>query len=193
MKNTLTLVEVLAFLGAIQPNGSEAKSLPQIKGRRARTRTMYVAGYSADLAGNNGALILPSTKKQVGFTNFETGNILSKGAHLLVTGVRILFDTTAAATVLDADWTSNAPVNWLNGEVTISQDGQGVLLNTSGSDITNFKASTGNDADFRDIVPFLLRPESSFNLIAQLASAGAANQAFKLELRCIELLPDGML
>ena len=188
MKGVLTLEQALAYLGAIQPNGNDAKSLPLVNNRRIRTRTMYIAGGSDELSPNNGSTILPSTKKLTGFTNFEMGNILPKGIHLLVTAIRVSFDLTAAATVLTADWAEKAPANWLNGELTVLQDGQGVLFNTSGTDITNTKASTGNDSDFRVIVPFLLRPDTSFDIVAKLASAGLAQQLYKIEFRCIELI-----
>lgn len=187
-KAVLTLQESLAFLGAIQPNGIEEKSLPAIGNRRARTVTKYIAGNSEDLSANNGATILAATKKETGVTNFENGNLLPKGKHLLVTGIRVLFDTTANATTKDADWTSEAPVEWINGELTVAQDGQGTLFQTSGTDITNIGRAnrTSNDDDFRDIVPFLLRPETSFNIEAKLAGSATAS-VYKVELRCVEL------
>ncbi len=188
MEGTLTLEQALAYLGAIQPNGSDQKSLPLVKGRRARTVTKYIAGLSNALATNNGSTVLPATQKATGITNFEQGNILPKGTHLLVIGVRALFDTTAAVTPLTAIWANVAPPIWKNGELTILQDGQGVLFQSSGTDVTNFKASTGNDADFRECVPFLLRPDTTFDIVAKLAGAAAADQAYKIELRCIELI-----
>jgi hypothetical protein len=183
---TPTLQETLAYLGAIQSNGGEEKSLPKIGNRRARTVTKYFAGSSADLSANAAATVLPSTKREPGITNFDQGNVLPKGKHLLVTGIRVLFDTTGIDPK-EADWAENAPVCWKNGELSVQQDGQGVLFETPGTDVTNFKASTGNDCDFREVVPFLLRPEASFNIYAKLVGTVVAS-AYKIELRCIELI-----
>ena len=97
----------------------------------------------------------------------------------------MIFDnTTANVTPKIAKWKDNAPAPWLNGELVVSQDGAGKLLQSAISDLTNTKASTGNDADFKEIVPFMIRPEVNFQLLAKLAGNGGA-EAWRLELRGI--------
>lgn len=178
------------FLGSIL-SGTPNKSLPLINGARVRSRTIYIAGSAADLAANNGETILPGTKKATGVTNLENGNILPKGSKLVVTGVRVLFDTTVSATLADALYKSSTPAPFKNGELTISQDGQGVLFNASGSDVTNDSTTTiGNNRDFREITPFLLRADTSFNVTEKLAAGSLANILYKIELRCEELIDE---
>lgn len=190
MKNTSNLMAQIAILGAI----GQLASLPEIgsgTGKRGRSRTMYIAASNAQISGNNGLVLKPSTLNEVGVTNFEKGNTLPKGQSMLVTGVRVLADTTASATVHNANWGENAPVEFLNGEVEISQSGQGVLFQASGSDCTNFKASTGNDDCFREVVPFLLRSESPFDIkIALNGNPTATPAVYKVELRVVELIDD---
>lgn len=189
MKNVLTLQESLAFLGAISPVGGEEKSLPKIGDKRAKSATRYIAGQATDLASNNGSIILPGTIKAVGVTNFEKGNSLPAGTSLLVTGIRVLFDSTALATVLNADYAEVLPAGFKNGELTISQQGQGVLFNASGTDVSNWKASTGNDDDFRSVVPFLLRSETEFDIVFSTVGVIAAG-IYKVELRVVQLTQD---
>jgi hypothetical protein len=186
MKNCLDLVAIGIALGSIVPNGNEEKSLPKVGRYRGKSVTRYIAGDATQLASNNGSTIVAGTLKSVGTTNFEKGNTLPKGTQLLVTGIRVVYDTTGAATVLNADWAEVAPVCFKNGELTINQKGQGTLFNASGTDVTNFKASTGNDADFRDVVPFLIREEAEFDIVFTTAGAVTAS-LYKVELRCVQL------
>lgn len=181
-----TIQETVGYLGAIQPSGNEEKSLPLIGGYRGKTVTKYIAGTNASLAANNGNTILAGTLKAVGTTNFEKGNTLPKGKKLLVTGVRALFDVNASVTTADANWDGNIPAAFANGEFEISQKGQGTLFASSGTDISNFKASTGNDDDFREVVPFVLRSETEFNIVFS-SNGTPATGVYKVELRCIEL------
>lgn len=160
---------------------------------RVRERTMYITAKLSDVVSNNGELLLPSTQKKIGVTNYDNGNMLSKGVGQLVTGVRALFDTATGATVTPetAVVKDNAPAAFLNGELAIKQDGAGTLLSLSGSDVTNFKASTGNDADFRALgAPVLIRPEAPFNVQIALApnAATLANIVVKVEIRVLELV-----
>lgn len=183
MKSVLTHQDLAAYIGAM----GEDKSLPKIGGKRLRSVTMYKSGLSEDLAANNGSILVAGTKKEVGITNFEDGNRLPKGMSILVTSLRILHDTTAAVTPKTAIWANVAPPIWKNGEFTIRQEGQGVLFQASGTDVCNFKASTGNDADFREVVPFLLRPDADIDMVVSLAGIAAADQAYKVELRGVNL------
>jgi len=179
---SLTLQDRLAFLGAIQNN----ESLPSIGGKKIRTVTKYKAGQALDLASNNGHVILPSTLKKVGETNFENGNSLPEGKEFLVSGIRVVFETTATDINL-ATWKSAAPVAFKNGELTISQDGQGILFQTSGTDVCNSAASTSNDDDFREITPFKLRGATAFNIVFNTAGTVAAG-IYKVELRGEEIV-----
>lgn len=188
-KSVRNLAEIALILSTIQSNGDEQKSLAKIGLRRGRDRTMYIAGLSTGLGSENGNLIVAGTKKQTGVTNFEDGNILPKGTHLLVLGARILFDTTTGVTLPTALWKNEAPAPWKNGELSINQGA--MLMNVPVTDVTNFKASTGNDDDFRALVtPVLLRPDTSFSIVAALAAGTLTDIAYKVELRCVELVAD---
>lgn len=171
---------VLAYLADIGLG-----SLPIIEGKTAQSATFYVAGIGSQVSARSGELLESGTKKEVGITNFENGDVLPAKSHLFVTHARLVFDsTTANVTPKIAKWADSAPVAWLNGEIVISQDGAGKLLQTAISDLTNVKASTGNDDDFREVVPFMIRPEVNFSLLAKLAGAGGA-EAWRIELRGI--------
>jgi hypothetical protein len=182
-KKALTYEEALTYLASIRSG-----SLPIVQGRVIKSSTKYIAGLSAGLGQNNGQLILPSTVPAVGVTNFPKGNMLPKGINYLIVGVRALFDTTSSVALATATWKSEAPANWKNGEFKINQNGAGNLFETSVTDVTNFKASTSNDDDFRDIVPVLLRAESAYELQTALAAGATTDQAYKFEFRVIEIV-----
>lgn len=182
-QKSLTYQEAIQYLASIKDG-----SLPSLNGKKVRSSTKYIAGLSTGLSANNGELVIASTVPAVGVTNFPKGNILPKGTNWLVIGVRMLFDTTTSVTTATALWANVAPVVWKNGELTISQKGEGILFDTSVTDVTNFKASTGNDVDFREVVPFVIREEANYSLKAQLAGTASADQAYKLELRVIEFV-----
>lgn len=186
-KKGLTYEEALMYLASIKAG----TSLPNVQGRVIKSKTVYLAGASLGLAANNGQLIIPSMVPEVGVTNLPKGNTLPKGTNMLVYGLRVMFDTVADATTKNAVFKSEAPANWKNGELKIAQSGTGILFEASGTDVTNSKASTGNDDDFREVVPFLIRSESPYSIEAQLASAGLVNQLYKVEMRVIEFVePD---
>lgn len=182
--SALTYQEALTYLASIKAG----TSLPNVQGRVIKSSTKYVAGLAANLGQNNGQLVLASDVPSVGRTNLPKGNMLPKGVNYLVYGLRMLFDTTTGVTLPTAIWESKAPVNWKNGEFKINQNGTGNLFEASITDCTNFKASTSNDDDFRDIVPVLLRPESVYELQAALGAGATTDQAYKVELRVIEIV-----
>jgi hypothetical protein len=187
MKNTLTLQEALQYLGAINPSGNDTKSLPAVGRYRVRSMTKYVAATSVQITSNQGKVILPNTLKAIGTTNFDNGNILPAGKSFLVTAIRVLSDTTVGKTTATAVYDNVAPVDFKNGEFRVSQNGQGVCFESSGSDVANFKASTGNDADFREVTPFLLRSNANFDV--EIAFNGAATACvYKVEFRGQELI-----
>jgi hypothetical protein len=164
-------------------------SLPVMNGKLNRSVTYYKAGSLKDVAGVNGKIILASDKPKPGVTNFQLGNTLQKGKPVFVDSLRMLFDITPGATVETADWKEVAPACFANGEFEITQAGTGVLFSTSGTDVTNSKASTGNDDDFREIHGFLLRDGVEFQITATLVGSVPSDALYKLELRGTEM-PD---
>ena len=188
MKNTsLTVEQQVTSLGTMikaTANGVTESSLPSVAGKPSKTVTKYKAGKGADLQGRNGNLIDINDLKKVGVTNFENGNRLPAGKYFLCTGIRLLFDDTALVTPQTAKWKSEAPANWKNGEIIISQSGTGKLAEFPVTDLSNWKASTGNDADFREC-EFLLRPEAEFEFLSVLPNA-AGEEVYRIELRGYE-------
>lgn len=188
MKNgTLTLTEALQYVGAIQNQGNAVQSLPQLGNRRIKTATRYIAGNAADLAANASSTILASTKKETGITNFQNGNLMPSKTNFLVTELRILFDTTTANPKA-AVWANTAPNSFLNGDINVGVGNNPTTFESSISDATNFKASTGNDDDFRAVTPFLLLADNTFDI--KLLTSGVALPAtccYKVEVRGIEI------
>lgn len=186
MKNQLTLEEILKFKGQIDRDNS-ISVVTDRNGNKygVKTVTEYVSGFLSQL--ENGEALIPANQPVVGVRSIK-GNQLAEGKNQIITDVRVLFDTTLAAetqaALIAAPFASVAPVQFKNGEFRISQGVE--LLRTSGSDITNFKASTGNDADFRNIVPVVLRGAVDMSINIKLSAAATANHAFKVEYRAIE-------
>ncbi len=179
MKNiALNLETVLKFKGAIGDG-----SLPSIGGALAKTSVLYLAGLSTSLAAKNGEILLTSNKPEVGISNFPEGQKLPAGQSFTVIGVRLLMDVTSSVTVTTATWKSEPPANWKNGEIVVSQKGAGELLSVPVSAIAGLTAltSTADDRDFFEVIPFTFRPQADISINAQLASAGAADQAFRIE------------
>lgn len=189
MKNTiLTVEEQIAILGQmLKTNGDGTvteSSLPYVLGKTSKEVTKYKAGIGTELSGRNNQIIDSNDKRLVSFTNFTDGDKLPAGKYLLITGVRMLIDTTNAVTVKTATWKTEATPNWKNSELHISQDGTGKLFEAPGTDLFNWKASTGNDADFRSC-RFLIRPEAAFSFQMMFSEAAGA-EAYKLEFRGYE-------
>jgi hypothetical protein len=183
----LTIGEAINIYKAIE----QGKSLPTLNGRLVKSSTKYIAGLAATLGQDNGQLILAKMVPEVGVTNLPKGNMLPAGVNYLVTGVRVLFDTTTAVTVATATWKSEAPANWKNGELKIAQNGTGNVFETSITDVSNWKASTSNDDDFRSIMPVLLKSDTAYEIQVSLAAGSTANQAYKVELRVVEIIENG--
>lgn len=189
MKNSQNLQDTVGYLGAIMLG----TSLPRIGNASfGRTATYYKTGFLNQLQA--GQALLAGDKASVGVSTFD-GNKLPKGVKALVTGIRVLFDTTASVQtngIATANWKSEAPAVFKNGEIKISQGGQ--LFLSSGTDVTNFKGtSTGNDDDFREVVPFLLRSQAAIEFLLTLADASAADQAYRIELRVVEVAEDDVV
>lgn len=183
MKNlALNLPELSLAAGSILSQNS----LPVIDtniGRRAiKRRVHYAAGFLNQIGTNGGELLITSVAASVGVKSIDK-NMLPAGMDFMVTGVRFLFDTTASIQtngLATAAWASVAPANFKNGEVTISQNAD--LLNCSGSSVTNFKASTGNEDDYLEVSPIILRANTAISIKVLLGAAAAADQAYKVEL-----------
>lgn len=180
MKNNITLADAIQLIGATQPNGNQEGGLPEIKGKRIRRQTFYFAGLASDLGNNANEVILSSTLKATGVTNFPTGGMLDKGKYFVCTGVRVLYDTTVTDPKL-ALWANVAPIAFKNGEISIGQDGQPTLFESSGTDVTNFHASTSNDDDFRE-VGFVWNPQKGCSIKLLTAGTPVAS-VYKVELR----------
>lgn len=152
--------------------------------------TEYFTGFLSQL--ENGEVVMPGNLPTVGLRTIK-GNQLSEGKFHVVEAIRTLFDTTLVAAtdaaLIAAPFASVAPVQFKNGEVRVSQTGE--LLRLSGTDATNFKASTGNSDDFRTIVPVVLRPMTDISINFKLAGAATNFHAYKFEYRAIELVAIG--
>lgn len=189
MKNqSLSLEEILKFKGQIaKDNSISVVTASNGEKYAVKSVTEYAAGFLSQL--ENGEVLIPANQPIVGVRSIK-GNQLSEGKAQVVTSVRVLFDTTLAAetqaALIAAPFASVAPVQFKNGEFRISQTGE--LLRSSGTDITNFKASTGNDADFREIVPVVLRGGVDMSINIKLSAAATANHAFKVEYRAVEFV-----
>lgn len=181
----ISFQDAITVLGSILPN----ESLAKLKGKKIRSVTRYVAGLTENLGTNNGRLIIDSTDKAVGVTNFDKGNKLSQGKSFLVTGVRMLFDTTTSVTLATAVWKNGAPVNWINGELKISQNGQGSgdLLEVPITVLQSFDKAKDKNDGFAEVVPFIIRPEVPFEIVASLAAGSTTDQAYRLELEGYEV------
>lgn len=188
----LTVAMLMAYRSLI--NGDLSSAVVNVNGVNytAKAETHYIAGWLTS-GQKNGEILISSNKPEVGKRSLD-GNMLPAGVFHLIEGVRCLFDTSKAAetdaNLLGAIWANVAPVEFKNGEVTITQGSE--LFRSSGTDVTNFKASTGNDADYRAIVPSLIRPQTKWSINFALAGGAApANAAFKWEYRCITFTEAG--
>lgn len=188
-QNQLSVETILGFFGQVKSDASIAVVTDPNTGKKyaVKSTTDYAAGYLTDL--QNGEVLLASNKPQVGLRSMN-GNQLLEGKYQVVYGVRNLFDTTlvanSEAALIAAPFASVAPVQFKNGEYRMSQTGE--LIRLSGTDATNFKASTGNDADFRNIVPVVIRPMTDVSINFKLAGAATAFHAYKTEWRAVEFV-----
>lgn len=184
----LTVKDAVAFIpNAQNGNGVSVTTMSNGGKYKVRKKIFYIAGLAAEL-GSEGQLIEQKTNKEVGITNFDGGNKLNKGRNLLVIGARMLFDTTASVAVKTATWLSAAPANFKNGELVISQDGTGNLFENPIGPFSKYNASIATEDEFQTVVPFLIREDVTFKIQALLAGAAAADQAYRLELECIEFV-----
>jgi hypothetical protein len=192
MKGTsLSIDQILALKAQINKDNSiavvrtETGELFTVK-----TVTEQVSGFFGQL--QNGEVLIEANQPLVGVRTIK-GNMLNEGRYQVIDSLRVLADTTLEASsdaeLITAVWESKAPVAFKNGEVKIFQGSE--LLRTTGTDVHNFKASTSNDDDFKDIVPVVLRPSTPISINFKLAGVAPANSAYKLELRITEFTAIG--
>jgi len=187
MRNLLGALQVLmAFILTIPANASVAVNRFWGNDKTVISATLYIAVWLDGLTSTNGNFLTSNTKILPGISSFDQQQ-LPKGIDFVCTEIRALAQTTgtneASGTpgLALCTWVDPAPVNFKNCDFTITQGA--LLFASSGTDVTNFKASTGNDDDFRTIVPFRIRGGINFQINAALPNAGAANQGIKLEMR----------
>jgi hypothetical protein len=191
MNTELTVEQIMAFKGQIDKDNS-ISVVTDRNGNRygVKAVTEYVAGFFSGL--ENGEALIAANQPAVGVRSIK-GTQLGEGRHQVLTAVRVLTDTSQAlettAALIALPFASVAPVQFKNGEFKISQGAE--LLRTSGTDVHNFKASTSNDDDFRNIVPVVLRGGVDMSINIKLAGAATAGHAYKIELRSIEFLAVG--
>lgn len=152
----------------------------------AKAVTEYKSGFFTDLQDGN--IMKSNTEAQVGISSIDKKK-LGAGVNQLVYAVRVRAKSLAASTeaaLIASAFDGNAPAYFTNGEVRISQNAE--LFRSSGSDVTNIKASTGNDDDFREVVPFSLRENTPFDVKFTLADVAVPNDAYKYEHRAIEFV-----
>lgn len=197
MKN-ITTAEAISFLKSIP--GEKSIAVTKVGGQlgadgvvyggteyKVRRKVYYIAGLAANLPSDR-KLIQQKTDRDVAITNFDGGNKLNAGKNLLVIGVRMLFDVTTDVTPDTATWLSAAPANFKNGELKISQQGDSDLFDNPILPFSKYNASIATEDEFQSVVPFLIRPNVAFDITVNLAGETAANQAYRLELDCVELI-----
>ena len=101
-------------------------------------------------------LLFRTRKKKLGFTNFDGGNKLNKGRSILITGVRILWDTTAAVTILGALWKSEAPAVFKNGEFKVGTLAAGDIFENPILPFSKYNAALSVEEEIKPVVPFMI-------------------------------------
>lgn len=182
MKN-LSPKEVLELVGKVL----KGKNLPFIGGFNPKSSVKYVAGLTTAIASRTGQLVLPSQATDFGITNIQQAKL---SYPFVVTGISAKFDTTTGVgvTAKTAVFDDPAPAYIRNGELRVSQKGE--LINIPVSAIANSNSPTSVNDDVYPVVPFVIREDEVFEVIADLAGAPVANEAFRFELHGYELRPD---
>ena len=191
MKNTaLTVEQMMKWKGLIE--SGQSVGIVQIgnKAYTVKSVTHYVSAFVSQLL--NGELLLVKNVATPGIRSIDR-NMLGAGVNFLGTSLRVLSDTSQAletdAAIITLPWATTAP-SWVkNGELAIGQGSE--LFRSVGTDVSNWKASTGNDDDFRDIACFQFRPQSPTSIKFTLptgAAAPAAGSAIRVEIRGLEFV-----
>ena len=155
----------------------------------AKSVTEYVSGFFTGLDSTNGNILKLSNKPEPGIRSID-GKKLSPDVNQLVYAVNVLTDTTLIAStdaaLKAADFANVAPAYFKNGEVRIVQGTE--LVRTTGCDVSNAFASTGNDDNYAQVLPFAFRDNMAFDVIFNLADTPTANHAYKFKYRAIEFV-----
>ncbi|RDI07049.1 hypothetical protein [Flavobacterium sp. AG291] len=178
----LTLQEAMNFLPLVT-NGNGVALNGSFK---AKSKVLYIAGLGADLAANNNNIIIQDTKKKIGLTNFDGGNKLNKGRSILITGMRILWDTTVDVTPLTALWKGEAPAAFKNGEFKVGTLAAGDLFESPINPFAKYNAATSVEDEIKPVVPFMIPEDVEFYIQLIPAAAAAVDQAYRIEFDCIE-------
>lgn len=177
-----TKAEILMFMASIPALSSHV----EVNGQKAIEKVYYVALPGETITTQSGKLVLPKDRPEIGVTNFPNGDRFPKGKTVLVTGIRLLAEVTAGKTVKTAEWKSEVPAVVKNGELKVRQGA--TLTELPNTAIANFKGvPTTSEDDFREVVPFIFREETPFELMAEFAGILPANTLLRYEFSCIEM------
>ncbi|ALM50316.1 hypothetical protein AMR72_16345 [Flavobacterium psychrophilum] len=179
---SLSLSEATAFLPLVEAGNGVAT----IGGVKAKTKVFYIAGLGTDLAAKNNELIDQATKKENGVTNFDGSNKLNKGRQILVTAIRILFDTTAATPVKEAGWKSEAPAVFKNGTFKVGTSAAGDIIENPVGPFAKYSSSLSVEQEFKQVVPFMIPEEVEYYIQLIPAGNAAADQKYRIEFDAIE-------
>lgn len=182
MRN-LSIQEAMSFL----PLVVAGKGVAIKDGQKARSKVFYIAGLGVELAGKDGQLIEQSTKKETGITNLDGGNKLNSGRYILVTAIRILFDTTAGVTPKTASWKGEAPGVFKNGDILIGTSAAGNIFDHPIAPLAKYASSLSVEQEFKQITPFMIMDKVEFTIKILLSGAAAVDQAYRVELDAIEI------
>lgn len=178
------LQNIIAFIVTI-PEKASVSVIKNLWGQEKTmiSATLYVCVWLDTI--KNGNLLSSNTKILPGISSFDQQQI-PKGMDFICTEVCALTQATGtnessgeAGLLLNA-WSDTAPVNVKNADFTVTQGA--LLFSAPGTDICNFRASTGRDADFRTIVPFRIRGGIDFQININGATA-SANQGLNFQMR----------
>jgi hypothetical protein len=157
-----------------------------------REKTLYKAGFLTDVSGNSNQ-VLKSDDLPVNNVRNINGQKLANGKKFLVTGLRVIFDTTiddeplTDATLKTLAFASAAPNTFLNADVILEQGVE--LLNVPGRYISNPSIIPSNLGDLIfPIAPKVIRPETDFQIHFKFATAPAAKHAYRVDILGWELI-----
>lgn len=178
----LSIQEAMSFIPYVQ----EGKGVAIKDGQKARSKVFYIAGLGVELAGKDGQLIEQSTKKETGITNFDGTNKLNSGRRILVTAIRVLFDTTAAVTPKTANWKSEAPSVFKNGDIIVGTTAAGNIFDHPIGPLAKYASSLSVEQEFKQITPFMIMDNVEYSIKILLSGVAAVDQAFRVEFDAIE-------
>jgi len=132
------------------------------------------------------------TDPEVGVTNFDGGNKLSKGKNFIITGIRFLADTTAATTVKGSTYgKTDLPAALANGEFSIGQKGKDIL---SPAPVSSFARTAKQHEQSNDFIaletPIFVSSEHPIEARLIPAAAVSAVACYSFELKGIEIVQD---